>query len=315
MSLRELRTFIAFAEAGSFAAAARTVGRTQSAVTMQMKVLEDEFQIALFDRTSRPPAMTAVGRVLLPYAIEAVAAYDRLFQVISSSEVEGHLRLGVVPSVMTGVMPKALIALRERYPALHVELAMGLSKDLVGRVQKGAMDAAVVSDFKLSNAALRWSPFAQEPLVLIAPLDAPPKRAEELLTSYPFIRYTRQAWVGKLIEEYLQQRKFQVHETMVLDTLEAIRTMVHHGLGVSVVPHRATDEASDLPVRTVRFSGPTSQRVVGVIQMEEHPKAALVEVLLDVLKQVAAPSSGRPDRISSRRTSRAACRASLKEAQ
>ncbi|MCE4226934.1 LysR family transcriptional regulator [Methylobacterium sp. C25] len=305
MSLRELRTFVAVAEGGSFAAAAKTVGRTQSAITVQMKVLEDEFRVALFDRSNRPPTLTSVGRALLPHAIEAVAAYDRLFQVINDTTVEGHLRLGVVPSVMTGVMPKALKALRERYPALHVELAMGLSKDLVGRVQKGAMDAAVVSDFKLSNAGLRWSPFSQEPLVLITPLDAPAKKAEDLLTAYPFIRYSRHAWVGQLIDDFLKRRKIQVREAMVLDTLEAIRTMVHHGLGVSVVPQRSTDDASDLPVRTVRFSGPTTQRIVGVVQMEEHAKAALVDVLLDVLKREAAPGSGRIDRVATRRPKRA----------
>ncbi|MCJ2080043.1 LysR family transcriptional regulator [Methylobacterium sp. J-090] len=312
MSLRELRTFIAVVEGGSFAAGARAVGRTQSAVTIQIKLLEEEFRVILFDRSRRPPALTATGRALLSHAIEAVTAYDRLFHVVSDTMVEGHLRLGVVPSVMTGVMPKALKALRERYPALHVELTMGLSKDLVGRVQKGAMDAAIVSDFRLSNAGMSWSPFAREPLVLIAPVDAPARKAEELLTSYPFIRYSRQAWVGQLIEEFLKRRKIQVHEAMALDTLEAIRTMVHHGLGVSVIPQRATDQASDLPVRVVRFSGPTSMRVVGIVQREDHAKTALVDVLLEVLKREAAPHSDRTDDAPRPRARRSA---NLKKAQ
>ncbi len=293
MAIRELRTFLAVAEGGSFAAASRAVGRTQSAITVQMKALEDEFGTVLFDRSHRPPRLSAIGRAFLPHAIEAVSAYDHLFQVISDTVVEGHLRLGVVPSVITGLMPRALTALRARYPALHVELAMGLSKDLVGRIQRGSLDAAVVSDFRLTNAGLRWAPFMQEPLVLIAPLDTSPnRRAEDLIVSLPFIRYSRQAWVGQLIEDFLKRRDIRVRETMALDTLEAIRTMVHHGLGVSVVPLRAGDEASDLPVRTVRFVGPVSQRVIGLVQREDHAKLTQVGVLLDVLKAEAVATGG-----------------------
>ena len=297
MAIRELRTFLAVAEGGTFAAASRVVGRTQSAITVQMKALEEEFGTILFDRSRRPPRLSSIGRAFLPHAIETVAAYDRLFQVIAGTAVEGHLRLGVVPSVITGLMPRALTAMRARYPALHVELAMGLSKDLVGRIQRGSLDAVVVSDFRLTNADLRWAPFMREPLVLIAPPDAPQNRvAEELIVSHPFIRYSRQAWVGQLIDDFLKRRNIRVRETMALDTLEAIRTMVHHGLGVSVVPLRAGDEASDLPVRTFRFVGPVSQRVIGVVQREEHAKAAQVDVLLDVLRAEASAAGGsRPD--------------------
>ncbi len=294
MPIRELRTFLAVAEGGSFAAAARKVGRTQSAVTVQMQALEEEFGAVLFDRSRRPPGLSAAGRAFLPHAVDAVAAYDRLYRVISDTLVEGHLRLGVVPSVITGIMPRALAALRERYPALHVELAMGLSKELVGRVQGRSLDAAVVSDFRLGAADLRWSPVMQEPLVLIAPPAAPARKAEELLASYPFIRYSRQAWVGELIDDFLRRRGLTVRETMMLDTLEAIRTMVHHGLGVSVVPQRAGDAAGDLAVRILRFSGAAPKRVVGIVQMQEHGKAALVDVLLDVLRHEAGGTARGP---------------------
>ena len=289
MPIRELRTFLAVAENGSFAAAARVVGRTQSAITVQMKALEEEFGIALFDRSRRPPVLSPAGQAFLPHAAGAVDAYDRLYRAGVDTSVEGHLRLGVLPSVITGVMPRALVALRERYPALHVELAMGLSQDLVERVRAGALDAAVVSDFRPAGAGLRWSPFAREPLVLIAPLSVQARRAEEVVSAHPFIRYARHAWVGQLIDTFLKRRHLPVREIMVLDTLEAIRTMVHHGLGVSVVPQRARDEAGELPVRTLHFSGPTVRRVIGVVRPEgqgtgAQAKDALVEVLLAALR-------------------------------
>ncbi|HLI12098.1 MAG TPA: LysR family transcriptional regulator [Alphaproteobacteria bacterium] len=290
MSIRDLRTFLAIAETGSFAAASRMVRRTQSAVTMQMKTLEDELGAALFDRTRRPPVLSEAGRALVPKAIEAVAAYDRLFQGGAARAVEGHLRLGVVPSVITGIMPKVLIALRAKYPRLRVELAMGLSADLVERMRRGTLDAAIVSELVGSRSSLHWSPFVREPLVLIAPMGAPHLPAEELIATYPFIRYARHAWVGQLIDRFLKRRRLKVNETMVLDTLEAITTMVHHGLGVSVVPLRVIGEPVSLPVLRVAFKGPPVYRVLGVAHAPGHPKAALAGTLLAELKALAAPT-------------------------
>lgn len=292
MSIRDLRTFLEIAEGGSFAAAARSVHRTQSAITAQMQSLEVELGFALFDRSKRPPVLTEEGRALLPRIAEVVQVYDRLFHAAQSA-VEGRLRLGVVPSVITGMMPRALVALRAKYPRLHVELTMGLSKDLVDRVRRGTLDAGIVSDLLQGGSGVQWSPFAREPLVLIAPLDAPGRKAEELLETYPFIRYTRQAWVGQSIDRFLKQRKLRVDETMTLDTLEAITTMVHYGLGVSIVPLRTTSEPFALPVRSITFSGAPTYRVIGLVHAPDHPKSGLAEALLAELKEQVQQKSPR----------------------
>ena len=301
MSIRDLRTFLAIAEGGSFAAAARTVHRTQSAVTVQMKSLEDELGVTLFDRSKRPPVLNDVGRAFVPRATEVVVAYGRLFEDVGGKAVEGHLSLGVVPSVITGLMPKALVALRAKYPRLHIELAMGLSADLVERVRRGVLDAAIVSDLTERGSGLHWRPFVREPLVLIAPRDAPKRTAEELVTSFPFIRYTRQAWVGQLIETFLKRRRLRVHETMTLDTLEAITTMVHHGLGVSIVPLRPAGDTITLPVRTLTFSGPPVNRVIGLVHRADNAKAGLAETLFAELKALSNPADAA---LSTRRSAR-----------
>jgi len=199
-----------------------------------------------------------------------------------------------VPSAITGIMPKALIALRAKYPRLHIELAMGLSADLVERLRRGILDAAIVSELLGNRSGLEWSPFAREPLVLIAPIDAPALSAEELIATYPFIRYTRVAWVGRLIDRLLKQRQLRVNETMILDTLEAITTMVHYGLGVSIVPLRVIGASVDLPVRRVAFDGAPVHRVLGLVHTAEHPKAGLAEALLAELRALAATAGPRP---------------------
>src|SRR5260370_33276439 len=107
VSIRDLRTFWAIAESGSFAAASRSVRRTQSAVTVQMKALEDEFGLVLFDRARRPPVLSPGGRAFLPRAIEAVEADERLYQSGSDALGEGQLQLWGVARGLTGGNAKA----------------------------------------------------------------------------------------------------------------------------------------------------------------------------------------------------------------
>lgn len=301
MSLRHLRTLLAIAERGSFAAAARDVHLTESAVSMQMKALEGELGVLLFDRSRRPPVLTEAGRALLPEVKALVAGYERLgHRKDDAPPMEGQLRLGAVPSVITGVLPAAIAALRQKHPGVHVEISMALSAELVERVGRRRLDAAVVSELGKVPSGLVWSPFGREPLVLIAPPDAPDRPAGELLARYPFIRYTRQAWVGRLIHSTMKRRRIKVTEAMTLDTLEAVTAMVSHSLGVSIVPDRGARVGFAFPVRTVILPGPKVHRVVGLLRPSGHAKASLAEALLLELQELGDPSGGRRS-ISSRK--------------
>ncbi|MHB1304066.1 MAG: LysR family transcriptional regulator [Acidiphilium sp.] len=295
MSIRDLKTFLAIAETGSFAAAARAIYRTQSAVTAQMQALEERLGTALFDRTTRPPSLTAAGHAFVERAASVVAEYELLFAG-ENETLRGHLRLGVVPSVITGLAPRALAMLRARHPALHVEVSMGLSAELVNRVRRGTLDVALISDPLEPRLALRWSPFLREPMVLIAPIEAPTLGAQQLLATFPFIRYTRQAWVGQLIERLLRQKRLVVNETMMLDTLEAIIAMVHAGLGASIVPLRLVEPPGSLPVRHVTLPGAAIHRTLGLVELADHAKATLSGTLLGVLQTIVAQAGGMPPR-------------------
>lgn len=300
-NIQNIKTFLAIAETGSFVSAARAVYRTQSAVTMQIKALEDSLGMELFDRSRRPPILNDAGRAFAEKARDVVHAFERLFEEAGDQTIGGHLRLGVVPSAITGLIPRALVALRSKYPELHIELTMGLSAELVKQLRQGALDAAVISELLESRSGLQWWPFVREPLVLIAPIDAPDLPAEQVISAYPFIRYTRAAWVGELIDRFIKRRQLQINETMMLDTLEAITTMVHYGLGVSIVPMRITGSAIELPVRRVAFEGASVQRVVGLVQATGHPKATLAEALLLELKNLANSTVAPPISIGHRR--------------
>ena len=284
MSIRRLRTLLAVADEGTFAAAARVVFVSQAAVSMQMKSLESELGTPLFDRKKRPPMFNAPGLALVPRAREIVRAYDEMLRALSGTGgLAGELTIGAVPTTMTGLVPKAISGLRAAYPMLHIRVVPELSAGLLPQVDRGHLDAAIVSEPQYSISQLQWTPFAAEPLILLAAMDTREDDPEALLRESPFIRFNRQAWVGRLIHEWLQEKRIHVREVMELDTLEAISTMVFHGLGVSIVPRRCVPSPSPLALKRIPLDAPNHGRVLGVIMRPDCSNRRLVEVFTEAL--------------------------------
>ncbi len=284
MSIRRLRTLVAVAEAGTFAGAAQSVFVSQAAVSMQMKSLEQELGAPLFDRKKRPPVLNPLGLVLVPRAREILHAYDEMLCLVSDTQgLAGELTIGAVPTTMTGLVPKAISGLRAAYPMLHIKVVPDLSAGLLPQVDRGHLDAAIVSEPQYPISQLEWTPFAAESLIVLAAMDTLEEDPEALLKESPFIRFNRQAWVGRLIDDWLQKKRIHVREVMELDTLEAISTMVYHGLGVSIVPRRCVPSPSPLPLKRIPLAAPDHARILGVIMRPDCPNRRLVEVFTEEL--------------------------------
>ncbi|GMQ74936.1 MAG: LysR family transcriptional regulator [Gammaproteobacteria bacterium] len=283
MRISHLKTFVTVADTGSFARAAERHGRTPSAISLQMKALEDSFGLELFDRTQRPPALNRYGHAILRRVRDIVALYEALQGNITSDELRGVLEIGAVPTMFTGILPRALAAYQSRYPRVQIRVVQALSAELVTRLAHGELDAALISEPPVLPQNLSWRAFAREPLVVIAPEDAPGKRDRDLLERFPYIRFNRAAWVGQTIEEHLRKRRIFVHEVMELDRLEAIGSMVFHGLGVSVVPQHFVDDDFPLPLRRVPFGDPPVFRNMGLCEPRKHPKQHTTQRFFDEL--------------------------------
>ena len=288
MSIRQLRTLIAIADQGSFGAAADIMHVTQSAVSMQMRALEEELRIELFDRTRRPPVFNAYGRRLVDRAREIVVLYDRMVAAASDAQdLSGTLTLGAVPTTVTGLVPRALAAMRKLYPNLQVNVITDLSAPLVELLLRGEVDAAVLTMPAQPIADITWRTVATESLVVVAPLDAAGSDARAILTSYPYIRFSRRAWVGRTIEQALRQADIAVKVAMELDTLEAISIMVYHGLGASVVPLPCVPHPAPLPLKHMPFGGPQHRRILVLAEPEAHPRGRLTGALHAELARLA----------------------------
>jgi len=145
LDVRVLRSFVSVVETGSVTETARRLGRTQPAITLQMKRLEDLTGKALFREDSRRPLLTDEGDMVLSYAKSILKMHDELLSRLSSPDIEGHVILGTPDLYAAYLLPSILALFRQSFPHIQVELRCSLSTPLVGLVQRGEIDIALVT--------------------------------------------------------------------------------------------------------------------------------------------------------------------------
>jgi len=283
-----LKTLIAVEENGTFSAAAEAVFITHAAVSQQMKALENLCQISIFDRSKRTPALTPGGRALVVKARKIVSDYDNLVSTIDSDNgLNGELFLGAVPTTLTGLMPHAISSLKIAFPELHVRIVPGLTNELLRKIDKGKIDAAIISKPAAIPIGYDWSSIAFEPLQLLASMETESDDPVFLLKNNPFIRFSREAVVGEIIENWLQERAIEVTDIMELESLEAISSMVLSNLGVSIAPKPCVSSMNPLPIKRIPLSRKGPGRYLGLYTRKERAKSRVnEEVLRRLLKAV-----------------------------
>jgi len=293
MSIRELKTLLAVAEHGSLSAAAERTFLSLPAASAQIARLEAEFKTVLLDRARKPARLTAQGQALVARSRELVAQYSRLYEAVSSPhDLTGTLNIGAIPTALTGVLPRALLALRKAHPRVHVRLEHGLSPSLADRLLHRELDAAIVSEPRAPLPGIRWNAFAREPIVVIAPAGLPRQSDESLLRNHPYLRFNRHFWVSRFIEENLRRRKIHLQETMELDSLEAIGQMVRYGLGVSIIPLSNRSFLRLHGLQAVPLGRPGMTRAIGLAEPVDSGKSQLTSAFMTCL--LRAGSRSRP---------------------
>lgn len=285
MNLRQLHTLVAIAERGSFTAAGAAVGLSHSAVSLQVKALEQELGIALVDRRQRPPRLTARGTALVEHARRMAALEEEIQALGSEAALAGTLAVGVVPTAMVHLLPPALARLKALHPKLVLRVRSGLSSELAQAVRAGEIDVAVATKPEIVPEGLALRDIVREPLVVIAPAEAPETTDAALIAAHPFIWFNRRTWAGQHIERLLDARGLHPEQAIEVDSLEAIESLVAHCLGVAVVPERPG--ALRAPgLRRVPFGDPQEARPLALIERSGNPKARLAAALHGALVAV-----------------------------
>lgn len=294
MNLTLLATLRTIIEQGSFTAAAGVVGCSPSAVSLQVKQLEQYFGRPLFDRSTRVMLPTAFAREV----VDAVGDFaDRLQRLRARPvvEVAGRVRVGVITSMQSDVLPQALHVLRQRHPSLDVVVPpLNDSDELISELKAARLDVALlVQPDAGGSRRLIWRELHRQPYVMLAPPDAAGKTARQLLETHGWVGYDLSLSGGRVAARYVRSLMPNARCVMELRSMDAIVAMVAQGLGVSVVPQPRRPLVRAYAVREVDLGSRAPFRKLSLVWRNSDEGSRNVEAVAQAFATVfeARPAS------------------------
>tara|TARA_R100000935_G_scaffold58090_3_gene93859 strand:- start:8509 stop:9417 length:909 start_codon:yes stop_codon:yes gene_type:complete len=265
--LAELKTFMAIARLGTFAAAGDRMGLTQSAVSGQMKRLEDQLGQTLFSRTGRSAVLNEAGHRVLVRAADLLAMAGTLADPVDPAVQTGRLRVGAIASVHTTVLRNVLPAFASEFPQVKVHVVPGTSLDLLDRIDARELDLAVIirPGFGISQG-MSWEILFREPFVLAVPMSWQIDDLQDALSTLPFLRYNRASFGGRQVDRYLQQSGITTQDRVEMDDIPTLIALVADGFGIALVPAAAAYATSLDMVQIITLDAPGFEREIGIMR-------------------------------------------------
>ena len=210
MELRQLTTFIRVAQSQSFSRAAASLGYSQSAVTVQIRLLEEELGVRLFDRMYKRVILTGQGRQFLDSAYCILQEVNRATLALAAGEenLTGQLHIGTLESLCFARMPQVMHSFRTNHPGVSIQITTGIPEELVAKMERGEVDIIYILDEPLYSNSWNKLLEEREEMVMVASVDLGralgpgPHRLEELLDK-PFYLTERDANYRRLLDRRL----------------------------------------------------------------------------------------------------------------
>jgi LysR family hydrogen peroxide-inducible transcriptional activator len=293
MNLRDLKYFIALAETRHFGQAAARSFVSQPTLSGQIKKLEDELGVALFERTKKTVALTPLGDALLPHARRAVEEAEALAQLARAGRdpLAGPLRLGAIPTLSPYLMPLVLAPLKRRHPQLKLVLTEELTGRLLERLRRHEIDAALIAtpvqDAELVARALFDEPFwlalpRRHPLYIKDTIERRDLDQLQLL-----LLAEGHCLAAQAMEVCRLRERAQAGEQADLRaaSLETLLQLVGAGMGATLVPALALRSAAltGAGVVTRPLEMPDAHRRVSLVWRRGFPRMAAIEALAEVI--------------------------------
>lgn len=262
-TLRQLRVFSAVARHLSFVRAAEELHLTPPAVSMQIKELESEVGLPLFDRGGRSVSLTTTGEYLLAYTRRLLAVFKDAEDAMARFKglAGGQLVVGMV-STAEYFMPSLMARFRDEHPGVELGMKLGNREQLVAMMQRGEADLAIMGR-PPKEWATRAEPFARHPHVLVTAIDHPFTRMGPVpaaaLQDQDVIMREPGSGTRAAMEEFAAAHHLQLRVVMEMSSNETIKQAVMAGMGVSLLSLHtiafelrhgviATPEVEGLPV-------------------------------------------------------------------
>lgn len=260
MEMRQIISFLKIAQLGSFSRAAEELGYSQSALTVQIRLLEQELGTRLFDRIGRQVSLTSSGFHFHTHA----SRISREMQVAlrttnDTGELNGLLRIGTIESLCFSRLPQVLSYIHSHHPKVRFQIITGSPEELIAKLEHGQLDFVYFLNRPLYQNNWVKALEKQEDIVFVCAPSFPLAGRTELevkdLLGYPFLLTEKDANYRYELDQYLASQNLEILPFLEISNTEFIIRQVSLGMGVSFLPYFAVKEyvtSGELTILQVR---------------------------------------------------------------
>lgn len=284
MNLRDLTYFTILAETKHFGEAAKRCFVSQPTLSMQIKKLEEEFGLSLFERSNKQVFLTDEGKTLLPLVKKILVQVNELKELSHSlsDPFSGDVRLGAIPTVAPYLLPLIMPRLQQAFPRLKIWLVEEQTQGLIEKLEEGSLDAAIMAqpiDASFSQQVLFEEAFyfacaKTNPLAELSSISLHQLAGQELLLLEEGHCLRDQA----MAVCQLAQANNKIAD-FTATSLETLRLMVQTGMGVTLLPALSLSSYSSDLLRYIPFVDPTPSRTIALYWRTSSVKKQCLEAI------------------------------------
>lgn len=293
MHIETLKVFCDLVETQSFSLAAERNFVTQSAVSQQIRTLEDKFKRRLLERVRgrREVRLTSSGEVFYREAKNVLACYDQMTESMRGlvGTISGTVKVATVYSVGLHELPVKVREFMTKFPAAKIDLEYSRTTRVVRDVLSGTVELGVVA-FPEPRRGLTIAMMPSDRLVLICPPDHEFAERQEIkareLKGMDFVQFERDIPTRKATDRILKSHGVDVHKAAEFDNIETIKRAVEVGFGLAIVPHPSVmDEEKNKQLAVVQLAEKEWVRPVGIIYRSDRTLSLAAKKFVQLLEK------------------------------
>jgi DNA-binding transcriptional LysR family regulator len=290
MDFDQLTTFVQVAKLKSFSKAGQKVFRSQSAVSAQIRQLEQAYHAKLLDRSAKSVELTPAGEVLFEFAERLLRLRDESMQVVADrgSVVQGPVTFGANEATCLYLLPDILAEFQRRYPLVHISIYRNFSHKILQRLEDGSLDLGIVTlplkspNLKMhviNRDRLRFMVSSKNPLAQRSNVTLDEIAAAPMI--FPKTGYTRQ-----VLDKLFRPHRSRLRIAMELPSIGMIKTFVAADVGISIISESfARDQVKSGEVKLLSVEGLDMWRELALVYRRDRSLPRAVQSLIGMIRE------------------------------
>jgi len=295
MDFDQLNTFVFVAKLKSFSRAGHKVFRSQSAVSAQIRQLEQAYNTKLFDRTAKSVELTPAGEVLIEHAARMLQLRDESLQAVADlgKFVQGSLVFGANEATCLYLLPDIFAEYQRRYPKVHISIYRNFSQKILQRLEDGSIDVGIVT-LPVKSPGLKIHPIYRDRLrLMVSKRNALANRSRVTLAEVakqPLI-FPKTGFTRHVLDKLFRPYRSRMHVAMELPSVGMIKRFVAADAGVSFISESfAHEEVKAGEVRLISIEGADIWRELGLAYRRGRSLPRAAQALIGLIREMSFPN-------------------------